>query len=316
MTTAACHNPAASRQLSPVAAPPLAWVHVPCNLCGRDQTALLHRERLPWFNRPLDFTIVRCTHCHLVYTNPRLAQTNAVYLQTAPDPADLEAHAAAKAPVFARALDQLDALCPAIGTTAPSPRLLDLGAGSGHFVAAARRRGYDALALEPAPAWARYARQHLAIPVHQADFHDAHFAPDTFDIITAWDVLEHVEDPRALLARAALWLRPGGIFAARFPSASFQYLKATLLHRLLHSSRAAYAPTMHLTFFSPQTFAALAAQTGLTLLATRTTPFERNTGRAALDTVKTAAASALRLAELLARRPLGNLECFCRKDQT
>ena len=223
----------------------VAWRFVACDLCGADDAAVVHRERVGYFGEELSFTIVRCRGCGLVYTNPRLAESNAVYLEDEPDVEAIEGHAKAKAAVFTKALDRIERLRGG-GTGA---RLLDVGCGSGHFVAAARQRGYEATGLEPAGAYARYAREVLGLEVEAREATEAELEEERFDVVTAFDVLEHVESPAGVMERVASWLRPGGVFAGRFPSARFHRLKAAVLHGLLHSGRSVYAPTMHLTFF-------------------------------------------------------------------
>ena len=292
------------------------WEWVPCNLCGRDDTDIYHRERLPYFNRMLDFTIVRCRSCRLVYTNPRLADHNATYLLHNLDhPEQLEKHARAKKTVFDSALKKIISLQKPFTDNA-KPRLLDLGSGSGHFLAHARRRGFDVRGVEPAPAPAQYARENLNVPVINQDLTQVDFPPECFDVITAWDVLEHLGDPRAALDRSLRWLRPGGIFAARFPSPAWQKIKGLIFHRLLAGTHPAFAPTIHLYFFSPRTFARLARLVGLKVLLTRTTAPEPNTDNFSLNCLKFLSHAALRCCETFSRHPLGNLEVYCRKVTT
>jgi 2-polyprenyl-3-methyl-5-hydroxy-6-metoxy-1,4-benzoquinol methylase len=50
------------------------------------------------------------------------------------------------------------------------------------------------------------------------DVMDARFPPNSFDVITAFDVLEHMYQPREFLGRVLSWLRPGGIFFAELPN--------------------------------------------------------------------------------------------------
>ena len=84
------------------------WERVNCNLCGRDDSQTYHRERLPYFETLLDFTIVRCRHCGLVYTNPRLIDHNAAYLYaSSEDETVIESHAQAKRPILDRALQEI-----------------------------------------------------------------------------------------------------------------------------------------------------------------------------------------------------------------
>lgn len=88
---------------------------------------------------------------------------------------------------------------------APGARLLDVGAGRGRFVAAARAAGYEAWGIEPA---GRGAESRALLT--QAGVQEADVAPGSVQVITMWHVLEHLQDPGLALARAASWLVAGG----------------------------------------------------------------------------------------------------------
>jgi SAM-dependent methyltransferase len=91
----------------------------------------------------------------------------------------------------------------------PPARVLDAGAGQGRFVAAARVAGYDACGIEPA----RRGVQRSALigaPVATASIENADLGRSSFDAVTLWHVLEHLERPGAALARIRGWLRPRG----------------------------------------------------------------------------------------------------------
>ncbi|MBN2377989.1 MAG: class I SAM-dependent methyltransferase [Sedimentisphaerales bacterium] len=322
MNTAICEKPV--KQNNPTHQ--LQWERVNCNLCGADDTEIYHRERLPYFEQLLDFQIVRCRQCGLVYTNPRLTDHNATYLfGTDFNPKQIEAHAHAKQTVFERALNEIitlyqsnnpNAAAPVENSPPPapnSPTLLDIGCGSGHFVALARKHNFQASGIEPTPASARYATEILNIPVHIGPIADIELPPQSFDIITAWDVIEHVADPLDVMQRCANWLRPGGILALRFPSSTWQKIKALILHNLLASRRPVFSPTMHLYFFNVRTFTQLAQRVGLTVLKAKTTPAEANTDNLLLNYAKLTSQIFLRTIETAGRTPIGNLEVYCRK---
>jgi 2-polyprenyl-3-methyl-5-hydroxy-6-metoxy-1,4-benzoquinol methylase len=306
MTVETCKNTNFSK------IPEICWEWVDCNLCGSDDTEIYHRERLPYFDKMLDFEIVRCRSCGLVYTNPRLAEHNATYLAGEENPDQIEKHAHAKTAVFDNALEQIHAFQQKLTHTSKG-KLLDVGCGSGHFLRQARQFGFDVCGIEPAEAAARYASQNLGVDVINDDLLRVHLEPESIDVITAWDVLEHLGDPQAALNCCLRWLKPNGILAVRFPSATWQKIKGMILHGLFSSRRAAFAPTMHLYFFNEDTFTRMAHQVGLEVLCTRTTPAEANTDSFALDCIKLVSHAVIRSIETFGRRHLGNLEVYCRK---
>ncbi len=101
---------------------------------------------------------------------------------------------------------------------AAGPRLLDVGAGRGRFVAAARRAGYDAVGIEPSNRGVRAARDQYGVDLRAEEIATATVAPDQLDAVTLWHVLEHVDDPAAALGTVAGWLRPGGVILIGVPN--------------------------------------------------------------------------------------------------
>jgi len=94
-------------------------------------------------------------------------------------------------------------------------RLLDLGAGMGGFAVAAALAGAQVTACEYNPAYCqiirlRAARYRLHLPIINAAGEKLPLPDAAFDLVVAWDVLEHVQDPVAVLGEIARVLRPGG----------------------------------------------------------------------------------------------------------
>lgn len=102
----------------------------------------------------------------------------------------------------------------------PGCRLLEVGAGSGHFLRAAAARGVRASGLEFNPAAA--ARLHSeGFEVLEADLAALSRRIDPpFDAVCAFQVLEHVPDPRRLLEEMIGALRPGGRLVLSVPNAA------------------------------------------------------------------------------------------------
>ncbi|MFC1783731.1 class I SAM-dependent methyltransferase [Planctomycetota bacterium] len=308
MTIAVCEKPSTRKPVSR-----LRWEMVNCNLCGRDDYEPYHQERLAYFGRQFDFKIVRCCHCGLVYTNPRLVDHNATYMWgSSADSLEIERHAQAKALIFKKGLKEIKRQQKRQGR-APGGTLLDVGCGSGHFLGLAREVGFKVCGIEPVEVLADYAIDTFGAPVQCEEVLKAQLPFEGFDVITAWDVLEHVADPYAVLRRCGQWLRPGGIMALRFPSASWQKIKGVVLHDWLSSKWPAFGATMHLYFFSEGTFERLARRAGLEVLRFRTTAIESNTNSLVGDCAKALSHLTLRGLEIVSRKRWGNLEVYCRK---
>lgn len=134
----------------------------------------------------------------------------------------------------------------ALGALGGPGRLLEVGSGFGHFLAAARARGWRAEGIDVV----------AANGAREGTIEDAPSA--AFDAVVAFFVLEHVPDPRAFLRGARHALRPGGRLLLRVPD-------TTPLVRLLRPFGAAdglYHAPWHLHDFAPDRLARLLAEEG------------------------------------------------------
>lgn len=97
-------------------------------------------------------------------------------------------------------------------------QVLDLGSGMGGFaVALARDLGARVIACDFNPAYGRITRLRgrrydLDVPALTGVGEHIPFPEGQFDIVTAWDVLEHVRDPLRFVAECARVCKPGGLF--------------------------------------------------------------------------------------------------------
>jgi hypothetical protein len=90
----------------------------------------------------------------------------------------------------------------------------------GHFAKAAQVAGWDTYGIEPDPKAARYARDQLKLNVQPVTLEQASFGEDPFDVVTLWDVLEHMPSPRHTLEIARNNLHHNGIMVLSIPNMS------------------------------------------------------------------------------------------------
>lgn len=102
-----------------------------------------------------------------------------------------------------------------------SGRLIDVGCGNGAFVAAARRRGYDAWGLDFSAKAIEAGRRHFRIDTllcASIEELATRFGERRFDIVTAFEVLEHMDNSSAFLDQLTGLLAPGGYVIVSVPN--------------------------------------------------------------------------------------------------
>lgn len=106
------------------------------------------------------------------------------------------------------------------GRSLAGASLLEIGFGNGEFLGWAKQQGATIHGCE-ITASAIAAAGEFGVPLIAADFeNDPALAPESFDVIAAYDVFEHLDPPTiiAKLAACARLLKPGGWLILRFPN--------------------------------------------------------------------------------------------------
>jgi SAM-dependent methyltransferase len=106
----------------------------------------------------------------------------------------------------------------------PPARVLEVGCGSGAVAGALSRRGYDVVGVDTAEVLVRKAHERIpkaTFIVGSVAGLDLKLEP--FDAIGFFDVLEHLEDPLALLRQALAHARPGALVMATVPALQSLY---------------------------------------------------------------------------------------------
>jgi SAM-dependent methyltransferase len=188
---------------------------IPCNLCGSvDVEVIGNRDRN---GHPLRTTI--CHKCGLVWSNPRPGEAEVRRYYSSEYRLDYKGQSTPSLRHTARsgrgALNRYRALAPYLKRDA---RVLDAGAGGGEVVYVLRKLGFDASGLEPDEQYAQHAREALEVPVATGFVQDATFPSGSFDVVTMYHALEHVEDPAAILSRLRSWMKDDGVLLIEVPN--------------------------------------------------------------------------------------------------
>jgi 2-polyprenyl-3-methyl-5-hydroxy-6-metoxy-1,4-benzoquinol methylase len=267
-----------------------------CLLCGRRGQPLYTGLRDRLFDAPGTWDLLRCKNCGLVWLNPQPIPEDIPKLyrsyythQNANEPSrPLRFRQKLTQAVRATVLGY-DQLLPGPRWRLPRPvvslirpwgdhafaslmyleasargSLLDVGCGSGAFLATMRNLGWDVHGVEPDPEAAVTARGVHHLPVLNGTLEDVRLPDASFDAITMNHVIEHVLDPQFVLKDCGRLLRVGGRLVVVTPNVE------SLGHLLFRRSWFALDPPRHVHLFSIGTLQRAAKGAGLEIKTLRT----------------------------------------------
>jgi len=232
-----------------------------CQLCGSER-------RTRKFAEP-PFEVVTCSDCGLVYVTPRLLGQALLDIYDAgywkSDNPKLRGYSdyAREAQLYLKTFGKRMAL---VARHVPArARVLDVGCAAGYFLRVMRDHGHDVHGVEVSPAIAKEAVAALgADRVHTGTLEEAIAAkghqPQSFDLVTLWDVIEHVPDPQTVLRQLHKLVKPGGRLLLETQNVASRW--ARLLGPRWHH----YKHHEHLYHFTPATITRLLGDCGFRTL--------------------------------------------------
>jgi 2-polyprenyl-3-methyl-5-hydroxy-6-metoxy-1,4-benzoquinol methylase len=200
-----------------------------CGFCGSESFKTLYSA--PEYSPYSQCSVVKCSNCGLVRTNPRPTQTSLTELYT-------NEYYSRKIPKLKGLASQVKIFAMKHSFSWLYPRLIpfkihqnaticDIGCGSGQWLGLmqtaypdAKLYGYE-IDKETASIAAKLCRGE----VHHGDFLDNSWSSESFDFITFWDVFEHVDNPKTLMEEVARLLKPNGIVVILYPNFNSIYSK-------------------------------------------------------------------------------------------
>jgi 2-polyprenyl-3-methyl-5-hydroxy-6-metoxy-1,4-benzoquinol methylase len=186
-----------------------------CALCGSTMAETV-LERADRFSGER-FRLQRCCECGLHYVNPRPdADEIAAYYPEHYEPYQVLAGTRPLATWRARQGQQIKRRF--VEAHAQTGRLLDVGCATGDFLGHMASHGWEVQGIEISPRAAQIARERYGIRVHAGRLAEADLPAGSLDVVTLWDVIEHLHDPPAELRRIHSLLAPDGLLVLTIPN--------------------------------------------------------------------------------------------------
>jgi 2-polyprenyl-3-methyl-5-hydroxy-6-metoxy-1,4-benzoquinol methylase len=145
-------------------------------------------------------------------------------------------------------------------------RLIDVGCGIGYFLSIAKQRGWEVHGTEYTDKAIEICTS-KGISMKQGPLNPANYEPGYFDVVTSFEVIEHINNPRTELGYFNQILRPGGIVYFTTPNFNSlsRYISGTKWSVIVYPE--------HLCYYTPETVDLAFRNAGFDCLQLQTTGF-------------------------------------------
>lgn len=145
--------------------------------------------------------------------------------------------------------------------------ILDIGTGTGYFACKMKENGWEVSAVEKSPKAREFAKEHFSIDVKSPEELFS-FEDSSFDVVTLWHVMEHLEKLEKTWETINRILKENGVLIVAVPNCqSYDAMK-------YREMWAAYDVPRHLWHFTSSTIKSLAEKNGFVLAGKYPMPFD------------------------------------------
>lgn len=239
---------------------------IPCNLCGSDDydiifdgtlsdaqggkiSATAESEYKSSSKVVSNDRIVKCRKCGLNYVNPRLNPR--IILNGYSEGTDelFLSQSKGREITFKKCLKLIENHYPQKG------RILDIGTAGASFLHVAQESGWEVHGVEPNKWLCDWGKKNYGISIKQGDIFSNKYPANYFDVITLWDVLEHVSDPSAVLKECNRILKKDGLLVINYPDINSSVARVM-------GKKWVFLLRVHIFYFTPKTIKAILQKTG------------------------------------------------------
>lgn len=221
------------------------------------KTLFLGKDRM--FGFPGEFMVDECTKCGQISTHPELSDE------------EIEKFYPTQYLLFTKAIEDeknwfkrfdrkhgVNLRCRAVisNSKVKKGRVLDIGCATGIFLHGMQLRNWECYGIEPSAHAADYARKRFNLRVNTGYLRSGQYPDNFFDIITLWDVFEHLPSPIETLSIINRTLKPGGLLLISTPNID------SWTAQIFGKYWAGWETPRHYHVYSPQSLDSLLTKTG------------------------------------------------------
>ena len=235
-----------------------------CNICGSNDYTVVHQGLKDDGSINLDTKkvyasssnivgndrIVKCNICELKYVTPQLEAKDIVEAYSEGSDEKFVSQNKWRMVTFKRCLREVEK-----ATCSKKGRILDIGTAGGAFLKVAKDAGWNVAGIEPNKWLCNWCEKNYGIKIQQGILEKTKYKRKSFEVITWWDVLEHVPDPSATLKKCRELLTDEGILVVNYPDIGSMPSK-------LMRSKWIFLLSVHLWYFTPKTLKKILSKTG------------------------------------------------------
>ncbi|MCB1142995.1 MAG: class I SAM-dependent methyltransferase [Leptospiraceae bacterium] len=186
-----------------------------CYICGSKKNKEVFREH--------EIPILKCLDCGHAFSSFEQAEHYDGYWGDEGESFDLDWWDLAHREIYSEFIQKF--------LHSETGKILDVGCGLGFFVkmVSEKRPGWHAIGYEMSSKAVHFAKQtNGLIHVHEGIVQESGIEENSIDVITLWDVIEHIPKPHSLLEYLYTILKPGGFLFLQTPNFPIQLYKARL----------------------------------------------------------------------------------------
>ena len=229
-----------------------------CYMCRNENVSIIRNKLRHNINR----NVIKCNSCEVVYLEPREDDLRNYYR---------EAYKTRYSGVIGGSLSSKENFRLSLPLQqgrineikhliSPATVALDIGCSAGFFLYALKDYVHDCIGIEYNEEDAQFVERELGIKIYREPIEHTDVPHESFDLITLFQVLEHIEDPLGFLKTVSKYLKPDGYICIEVPNIGDALI--SIYH--VESYADFWFREPHVFYFSPRTLLMLLEKSGFT----------------------------------------------------